>query len=62
MTNKKIKTLLWLSGGLTALICIVMNFVLIPIIEKHTEGLRCFDMNSFGYTFDQANRFLSSSK
>ena len=58
-TNKKIKTLLWLSGGLTALICIVMNLVLIPIIEKNTEGLRCFDMNSLGYTFDQAKQFLS---
>ena len=57
--KKNQKTLLWISGGLTAAICLVMNLVLIPMIEKNTAGLRCFDMNSFGYTFEQAKQFLS---
>ena len=57
--KNKTKTLLWISGILTAAICAAMNFVLIPIIETNTEGLRCFDMNSFGYTFEEAKRFLS---
>ena len=57
--KKNQKTLLWISGGLTAAICLVMNFILIPMIEKSTAGLRCFDMNSFGYTFDQAKQFLT---
>ena len=57
--KKNQKTLLWISGGLTAAICLVMNFILIPMIEKNTAGLRCFDMNSFGYTFEQAKQFLS---
>ena len=57
--KKNQKTLLWISGGLTAAICLEMNLVLIPMIEKNTAGLRCFDMNSFGYTFEQAKQFLS---
>jgi hypothetical protein len=57
--KKNQKTLLWISGGLTAAICLVMNLVLIPMIEKNTAGLRCFDMNSFGYTFEQAKQFLT---
>ena len=57
--NKKRTALLIVSGALTAIICVVMNFILIPIIEETTEGLRCFDMNSMGYTFDQAKQFLS---
>ena len=55
----KTKTLLWISGILTVAICAVMNLVLIPIIEANTEGLRCFDMNSTGYTYEQAKQFLS---
>lgn len=58
-TDKKTKTLLWVSGALTALICIVMNFVLIPMIEKNTEGIRCFDMQSLGYSYETAQRFLA---
>ena len=57
--KKNQKTLLWISGGLTAAICLVMNLALIPMIEKNTAGLRCFDMNSFGYTFEQAKQFLT---
>ncbi len=56
---KKLKTALIVSGVLTAAICGVMNFYLIPLIEQTTEGLRCFDMNSTGYTLEQAQRFLA---
>ena len=57
-TSKQIKILLWTSGVLTAAICIVMNTVLIPMIEASTEGIRCFDMQSTGYTYETAKRFL----
>ena len=56
---KKSTILLIVSGVLTAGICLVMNLWLMPAIERTTEGLRCFDMNSFGYTFEQAQRFLA---
>lgn len=56
--KKKEKILLIVSGAATAVICLVMNLVLIPSIEKTTEGIRCFDMN-FGYSFDDAKRFLA---
>ena len=46
------------SGALTAVICGVMNFYLIPAIEITTQGIRCFDMN-FGYSFEKATQFLS---
>ena len=52
------KTLTFISGVVTAVICAVMNFVLLPKIEATTEGIRCFDMN-FGYTVDTARKFLS---
>lgn len=55
---KKSTLLLIVSGVLTAGICLVMNLWLMPAIERTTEGMRCFDMNSFGYTFEQAQRFL----
>lgn len=54
-----IKTALIVSGALTAIICCVMNFCLIPIIESSTEGIRMFDMNSFGYSFETAKKFVS---
>ena len=57
--SKKIKTLLWVSGALTAGICLVMNFVLIPMIEAGTNGIRCFDMQSTGYTYETAKQFLA---
>lgn len=57
--GKSLKTALIVSGAVTALICGVMNLWLLPAIEATTEGLRCFDMNSFGYTAGQAQRFLS---
>ena len=57
--TQRTRLILIVSGALTAVICLVMNLWLIPEIEKTTEGLRCFDMNSFGYTHEQAQRFLS---
>ncbi len=57
--NKKTKKILTiLSGTATAVICIVMNFILIPKIESTTEGIRCFDMN-FAYSYETAQKFLS---
>ena len=56
--SKAGKALLIISGALTAVICLVMNIVLIPQIESTTNGIRCFDMN-FGYSFDTAKEFLS---
>lgn len=47
------------SGALTAVIMIVMNVRLIPDIEKGTQSMRFFDMNSFGYTPAEAEAFLS---
>ena len=57
--SKKIKTLLWVSGALTAGICLIMNLVLIPMIESGTNGIRCFDMQSTGYTYETAKQFLA---
>ena len=57
MNEKNKKAPLIISGGLTAVICLVMNLILIPRIESSTEGIKCFDMN-FGYSADTARRFL----
>ena len=59
MSAKTSKTLLWVSGALTAAICLVMNLVLIPMIEAGANGIRCFDMQSTGYTYETAKQFLS---
>lgn len=60
MTNSKaIKPLLIISGALTLIICGVMNFCLIPLIESTTRGIKIFDMNAFGYTFEEAKTFIS---
>lgn len=57
--NKTEKTLLLLSAFLTVGILCVMDFWLVPQIEQHTNGLRVFDLNTFGYTFAQAKEFVS---
>lgn len=54
-----VKYALIVSGALTLVICTVMNFYLLPLIESTTEGIKAFDMNSFGYSFEQAKRFVS---
>lgn len=50
--------LLSLSGILTVGILLLMNLWLIPQIERHTGGLRVFDLNTFGYSFDTAKEFV----
>ncbi|MBQ7740077.1 MAG: hypothetical protein IJT65_02415 [Eubacterium sp.] len=55
--SKKGKAVTVISGVLTAVICLVMNFVLIPKIESTTNGVRCFDMN-FAYGYATAKKFL----
>lgn len=49
-----------ISGILTMLITGIMDFILLPSIEKGTEGMRFFDMNSFGYSYENAKAFISS--
>ena len=46
------------TGILTVIITGIMDFILFPIIEKNTEGIKAFDMNSFGYSYEQAEKFL----
>ena len=58
MTRKSIRWWLGISMAMTIVICAVMNFLLIPAIERSTEGIRCFDMN-FAYSTETARHFLS---
>lgn len=60
MDNKKqgLKVTLWISGVLTALICLIMNLFLIPSIEQAAGGLKCFDMR-FGYSYNEALAFIN---
>ncbi len=58
ISNKHLTKLIAVSGVLTFIIMGVMNFIFIPAIESTTQGLRCFDMNSFGYTYAQAREFV----
>lgn len=61
MKQGRAKTvILIISGVLTIAICAVMNFHLIPLIESGTKGIRMFDMNTFGYSFEQAKSFVAS--
>lgn len=50
--------LLTLSGILAVGILLVMNLWLIPRIEQNAGGLRVFDLNTFGYSFDTAKEFV----
>ncbi len=52
------KKLIWVTGALTVAITGIMDFVNFPRIEKNTDGIKAFDMNSFGYPPEQAQRFL----
>ena len=58
MNTGRYKITATVSGIVTAVICAVMNFILIPAIENGALT-RCFDMN-FGYSYTDALRFLSS--
>ena len=44
LLSRREKFLLIVSAALTAEVCLVMNFALIPSIERGAGGLRCFDM------------------
>lgn len=57
-TEKTKNVLLAVSAALTLIICGVMNLYLIPLIERTTNGIRMFDMQSFGYTYDTAKEFV----
>lgn len=57
--NQLLKSVLIISGALTVIICGVMNFYLIPLIESTTQGIKMFDMQSLGYTFETAKSFVS---
>ena len=60
MRSEKTKTVLLIFAGIATLgICGVMNLYLIPLIERTTNGIRMFDMQSFGYTYDTAKEFVS---
>ena len=61
--NKKIKpstVILIVTGIITAAICAVMNFYLIPLIEASANGMKCFDMSIFGYSYTEAKQFVAS--
>lgn len=57
--EKLLNILLIIFGVLTLIICGVMNLYLIPVIENTTNGIRIFDMNSFGYSYETARNFVS---
>lgn len=57
---KKKYTVLAVSGVITVAIMAVMNIKLIPAIEAGTQGMRFFDMNAFGYTYEAAKAFIAS--
>lgn len=57
--SKTRKTVLILSGVLTAVICLVMNLFLLPHMEAATGGIRCFDMN-FNYSYETAKALLDA--
>ena len=52
------KALIWITGIVTVIMTGIMDFVYFPRIEKNTDGIKAFDMNSFGYPYEQAVRFL----
>lgn len=55
-----IKSAIIVSGVLTIIIGGVMNLYFAPLIESTTQGIRMFDMQSFGYSFETAKNFVSS--
>ena len=57
--SRKGTVILIVSAVLTAVICLVMNLILIPAIERSAGGMRCFDMN-FLYSANDANSFLQA--
>ena len=58
--TKKMKIALIVSGALTLLILGVMDIFLLPAVERAAGGLRCFDLQTFGYDYETARQFLSA--
>ena len=48
------------SGSLTAVILAVMDLFLLPAVESAANGLRCFDLQIFGYDYETAKTFLDA--
>lgn len=58
---KKKQTLpLVLSGALSAVLLGVMDLFLLPAIERAADGLRCFDLQLFGYDYETARAFVQA--
>ena len=49
-----------LSGSLTVVILAVMDIFLLPAVERAAGGLRCFDLQTFGYDCETAAMFLQA--
>ena len=59
LRKKIILALLIASGVGTIVICLVMNFAIIPRIEAGDPPMRCFDMCTTGYTVEDARAFVA---
>lgn len=61
--DKKLKKITWkhwlLFLLLSQAIYIIMQMQTIPRIQQETGGLKIFDMQPLGYSYDYAHRFLS---
>lgn len=58
MKRKNLKIAAALSGALTVIITCIMDFVLFPRIEATTQGIKSFDLNPFGMSFETAEKYL----
>lgn len=57
--NEMKKKIIIISGAITAIICLVMNIILIPKIQSCADSIPIFDMN-FNYSYDTAIAFLEA--
>ena len=60
MKSRLFKALLYISGFFTAVICLAMNFFIIPKIEAGADGLRWLEIK-FGYSEDYVIGFIMKS-
>lgn len=58
--KQRSNTPLFVSGALTVVLLAVMDIFLLPAVEKAAGGLRCFDLQTFGYSYETAAAFLSA--
>ena len=58
--KKKQNLPLIVSGALSAVLLGVMDVFLLPAIERAADGLRCFDLQLFGYDYETARAFLQA--